>query len=83
VFEDYLLNLESEIDAYRVRILETVSSTGRVILQDITESLNSLDAVKCFFAALFLARDRMVDLKQEGDDILILVVAGPVTEDES
>jgi segregation and condensation protein A len=30
-----------------------------------------VDSVRCFFAALFLARDQKVELEQKDDDILI------------
>lgn len=77
-FENYLLSLESEIDAYRDMIMAKIAETGRGILQDITVNLNAIDSIKCFFAALFLARDRLVDLEQAGDDIRITAI--PHTE---
>lgn len=77
-FENYLLSLESEIDAYRDMIMAKIAETGRGILQDISVNLNAIDSIKCFFAALFLARDRMVDLEQAGDDIRITAI--PRTE---
>ena len=77
-FENYMLSLESEIDAYRDMIMAKIAETGRGILQDITVNLNAIDSIKCFFAALFLARDRMVDLEQAGDDIRITAI--PHTE---
>ncbi len=77
-FENYMLSLESEIDAYRDMIMAKIAETGRGILQDITANLNAIDSIKCFFAALFLARDRMVDLEQAGDDIRITAI--PHTE---
>ena len=77
-FENYMLSLESEIDAYRDMIMAKIAETGRGILQDITVNLNAIDSIKCFFAALFLARDRMVDLEQTGDDIRITAI--PLTE---
>ena len=78
-FESYMLSLESEIDAYRDMIMAKIAETGRGILQDITVNLNAIDSIKCFFAALFLARDRIVDLEQAGDDIRIAAI--PHTED--
>jgi segregation and condensation protein A len=36
--------------------------------------LESLDSIRCFFAALFLARDQKVELEQKDDDILITLV---------
>lgn len=77
-FENYMLSLESEIDAYRDMIMAKIAETGRGILQDITVNLNAIDSIKCFFAALFLAKDRMVDLEQAGDDIRITAI--PRTE---
>ena len=44
------------------------------MLQEIVTDLGSLDSVRCFFAALFLARDQKVELEQKDDDILITLV---------
>ena len=41
------------------------------MLQEIVADLESLDSIRCFFAALFLARDQKVELEQKDDDILI------------
>lgn len=74
VFEDYMLSLENFIGQYRDLIMRKIEDTGRGILQDMTENLDALDSVRCFFAALFLARDRIVDLEQIGDDIQIILI---------
>ena len=80
-FEDYLLSFEGEIDAYRDMVMRKIGQTGRGILQDITENLSTLDAIRCFFAALFLARDGMVDLQQHGDEIYIVAIPQIESED--
>ena len=46
------------------------------MLQEIVADLGSVDSVRCFFAALFLARDQKVELEQKDDDILITLVNG-------
>ena len=74
VFENYLLSLENEIGAYENLIMQKIEETGRGILQDIAENLDALDSIRCFFAALFLARDGKVDLEQVGDDICIIAI---------
>ena len=74
VFENYLLSLETVIGQYRDMIMRKIEDVGHGILQDITENLDALDSVRCFFAALFLARDGVVDLEQVGDDIRIILI---------
>lgn len=74
VFENYMISLETVIGQYRDIIIKKIGDTGRGVLQDITENLDALDSVRCFFAALFLARDRIVDLEQVGDDIQIIMI---------
>jgi segregation and condensation protein A len=44
------------------------------MLQEIVADLGSVDSIRCFFAALFLARDQKVELEQKDDDILITLV---------
>ncbi len=78
-FEDYLLSLEGEIDAYRNMIMDAVAEAGSCILQDMADGLDALESVRCFFAALFLARDGLVDLVQEGDDIRIVAMPQTAT----
>jgi segregation and condensation protein A len=36
--------------------------------------LDQVDSIRCFFAALFLARDQKVDLEQQDDDIKIILI---------
>lgn len=81
VFEDYLLSLEGEIDAYRNMIMNAVAETGRCILQDLIDGMDSLESIRCFFASLFLAREGLVDLEQIEDDIRIVAI--PQTEGDS
>lgn len=73
---DHLLSLEKIIGRYQDLILKKIKDSGRVSLYDIISGLNSLDAIRCFFAALFLARDRQVDLEQDGKDIIITIPTG-------
>jgi segregation and condensation protein A len=44
--------------------------------------LESLDSIRCFFAALFLARDQKVELEQKDDDILITLVNNESKKEE-
>ena len=85
--KDHLLSLETVIESYQEMILGKIAETGRGILQDITENLTLLDSIRCFFAALFLARDGRVGLKQVGDEVHIVampqVADGAYAEDMS
>lgn len=73
--EDHLLSLEKIIGRYQDLILLKIRDNGRASLHDIVSELSSLDSIRCFFAALFLARDRQVELEQNGEDIIITMSA--------
>lgn len=75
VFEDYMIGFEKEIQIYQDAIMRKIAVTGRGILQEMIMNLSSLDSIRYFFAALFLARDGVVDLEQVDDDIHIRLIA--------
>jgi segregation and condensation protein A len=61
--------------------MKKISNTGFGLLQDIITELDQVDSIRCFFAALFLARDQKVDLEQINEDIkIILIKEETVTE---
>jgi segregation and condensation protein A len=73
-FKEYFVSLESIIGKYEELILRKIDASGHGFLQTIIVDLNTTDAIRCFFAILFLARDQKVDLEQVGDDIKITVL---------
>ena len=73
-FEDSFIALENVIGKYEALILSKIRGGGG-LLGEMTAGLDDLDAVRCFLAVLFLARDERVDLAQEGDDIRVTLMA--------
>jgi len=73
-FQDYFISLENLIGKYEDLILKKLSSAGSGLLQNIISDLDSVDAIRCFFAILFLAKDEKVDLEQVDDDIKITLL---------
>lgn len=73
-FDDYFTSLESIIGKYEDLIVKKIKSTGSGLLQNIISDLDPIDAIRCFFAVLFLARDEKVHLEQENDDIKIILL---------
>lgn len=73
--QEHLNVLENVIKRYEGIVMEGVAATGSELLQNIVSDMNPLDSVRCFFAALFLAKDQKVWLEQEGDDIRITLYA--------
>jgi segregation and condensation protein A len=73
-FQEFFISLESIIGKYEDLIMKKISATGFGLLQDIIEDLDQVDSIRCFFAALFLARDQKVDLEQVEDNIKIIVM---------
>jgi segregation and condensation protein A len=59
--------------------MKKISAAGFGLLQDIIADLDQVDSIRCFFAALFLARDQKVDLEQAEDDIKIIIVKDELT----
>ena len=78
-FQDYFISLESIIGKYEDLIMKKISSTGFGLLQEIIAELDQVDSIRCFFAALFLARDQKVDLEQSDEDIRIILVKEELT----
>ena len=84
-FEDYFIALENVIGKYETLILSKLRAGpgGSGLLGDMTADLDDIDAVRCFLAVLFLARDERVDLAQEGEDIRVTLMAGAAAEAEA
>lgn len=75
--ESHLLSLEKIIGRYQDLILLKIKDNGYASLHNIVSGLDSLDSIRCFFAALFLARDQQVELEQDGEDIIIIKKSVP------
>ena len=73
-FQEYFISLESIIGKYEELIMKKIASKKFGLLQEIIVDLDQVDSIRCFFAALFLARDQKVDLEQQNDDIKIILM---------
>jgi len=78
-FQEFFISLESIIGKYEDLIMKKIAHTGFGILQEIIADLDQVDSIRCFFAALFLARDQRVDLEQIEDDIKIIMIKEELT----
>jgi len=78
-FQEFFISLESIIGKYEDLIMKKIADTGEGLLQDIIAELDQVDSIRCFFAALFLARDQKVDLEQQEDDIKIILMKEETT----
>jgi segregation and condensation protein A len=78
-FQEFFISLESIIGKYEDLIMKKIAETGVGLLQDIIMELDQVDSIRCFFAALFLARDQKVDLEQQDDDIKIILMKEETT----
>ena len=79
-FKDYFISLEQIIGKYEELVMNKISPTGTGILREITSELDTIDSIRCFFAALFLAKDQKVELEQVDDDIIISVFKEDVSQ---
>ena len=78
-FQEFFISLESIIGKYEDLIMKKIAGKGFGLLQDIIAELDQVDSIRCFFAALFLARDQKVDLEQQDDDIKIILMKEEIT----
>ena len=78
-FQDYFISLENIIGKYEDLIVRKIGSESIGFLKKIVSDLEPIDAIRCFFAILFLARDEKVELEQVNDDIKITLVKENLT----
>ncbi len=78
-FKDYFISLENLIGKYEELIVSKIRPTGFGLLRNIVADLEPIDAIRCFFAILFLARDQKVELEQIDEDIKITMVNEEIT----
>lgn len=78
-FQDYFISLENIIGKYEDLILRKIGSSGSGMLHNIVTDLDTIDAIRCFFAILFLARDEKIELEQVEDDIKIILIKEKLT----
>jgi segregation and condensation protein A len=60
-------------------IVRKIGSENIGFLKKIVSDLEPIDAIRCFFAILFLARDEKVELEQVDEDIKITLVKENLT----
>ena len=78
-FQEYFISLENIIGKYEDLIIRKISDVGYGMLQDIIKDLDAIDAIRCFFAILFLARDEKVELEQIEENIKIILIKEKLT----
>lgn len=78
-FDEYFISLENIIGKYEDLIIRKITAAGFGLLQDIIADLDQIDAIRCFFAILFLARDEKIDLEQVEDDIKVILIKDKLT----
>ena len=78
-FQDYFISLENIIGKYEDLIIRKIGTEPAGFLKKIVSDLEPIDAIRCFFAILFLARDEKVELEQIDEDIKITLVKENLT----
>jgi segregation and condensation protein A len=73
-FKEYFVPFENLVTKYEEMIIRKIRNKGKGILKDIVADLETLDSIRCFFAVLFLARDKKVGVEQIGDNIEITLI---------
>ncbi|MDI1495183.1 MAG: chromosome segregation protein ScpA [Cenarchaeum symbiont of Oopsacas minuta] len=70
-FQEFFINIEKLMEKYEDLLMAKIRPIGSILLSEITVNLEPIDGVRCFFAALFMARDQKVVITQEAEDIRI------------
>ena len=78
-FQDYFISLENIIGKYEDLIIRKIGTESAGFLKKIVSDLEPIDAIRCFFAILFLARDEKVELEQIDEDIKITLIKENLT----
>ena len=73
-FKDYFVPFENLVSKYEDMIVRKIRGKGKGMLKNIVADLETLDSIRCFFAVLFLARDKKVEIEQQDDDIEIALI---------
>ena len=73
-FKEYFVPFENLVGKYEDLIIRKIKDSGKGMLKDIVADLETIDSIRCFFAVLFLARDKKVELEQNGDNIEIVLL---------
>ena len=78
-FQDYFISLENIIGKYEDLIVKKIQSPGFGFLNKIVSELEPIDAIRCFFAILFLARDEKIEIEQVDEDIKVTLIKDNLT----
>lgn len=74
-FNKYLIPYENLITEYEELVMNSFHNKKIIYFNNISSTLKSREAVRCFIAILFLAKDKKVELKQlDNDDIEISLI---------
>jgi len=73
-FKDYFVPFENLVSKYEDMVIRKISDKGNGLLNNIVADLETLDSIRCFFAVLFLARDKKIEIEQQDDDIKITLI---------
>ena len=73
-FKDYFVPFENLVSKYEDMIVRKIRGKGKGMLKMIVADLETIDSIRCFFAVLFLARDKKVEIEQQDDDIEITLI---------
>lgn len=71
-FNEYLVTIENIIKEYEEIVLNKIKDSNIIYFSEIVNKLNSLETTRYFFAILFLAKDKKIELEQSYKDIKII-----------
>jgi segregation and condensation protein A len=74
--EEYLINILSNLQAFKAILRERIGSTGRIKFSDLIRGMPLVEAARTFILLLFSASSGEVILEQDGEEDLLIVLVG-------
>ena len=74
--EEYLINILSNLEAFKAILRERIGPLGRIKLSDLVRGMTQIEAARTFILLLFSASTGEVILEQEGEDDVLVILVG-------
>ncbi len=74
--EEYLINILSNLEAFKGILRDRIGPTGRIKFSDLVKGMPIVEAARTFILLLFSASGGEIVLEQEGEEDLLIVLVG-------
>jgi segregation and condensation protein A len=74
--EEYLIQILSNLQAFKAILRDRIGSTGRIKFSDLVRGMPLVEAARTFILLLFSASSGEIVLEQDGEEDLLIVLVG-------